>query len=317
MSKNVTAPMQFSLGELMGTIALTFVGMALLGPLVEPLPMVVGAITAIFASGFGAVFVMRVYVSGPGRWIGLLIALPLSWIAAFSLVVLVRQPEFLLGAAIFSIPAFVGALIGWVRSGNRNLSGLAFAFFIGKHCVFSTVTVYGGLALILPPLLRTHCGSRCGTAAPAACKAYAEAQEIYHRTDYNGDGVLEYAQHMKGPRSLLMNDTTEIALIDRAFAAAEGADSERPKAGYLFKILYAQGPDAAGGALSYVDASGRMTKGYALIAWPAAYDSTGRDSYMISNRGTIYQSDLGPDTARIVVKMTEFNPTAPLWTPTE
>jgi len=37
-------------------------------------------------------------------------------------------------------------------------------------------------------------------AAAASCKAYAQAQEIYHRTDYNRDGVLEYAQTLHGGR---------------------------------------------------------------------------------------------------------------------
>src|SRR5262249_23073891 len=35
-------------------------------------------------------------------------------------------------------------------------------------------------------------------AAVAACKAFAEAEEIYHRTDFDGDGVLEYAQSLRG-----------------------------------------------------------------------------------------------------------------------
>ncbi|HEY3319821.1 MAG TPA: DUF2950 family protein [Planctomycetota bacterium] len=35
-------------------------------------------------------------------------------------------------------------------------------------------------------------------AAGACTKAFAEAEEIYHRTDYNADGVLEYAQSLRG-----------------------------------------------------------------------------------------------------------------------
>ena len=36
------------------------------------------------------------------------------------------------------------------------------------------------------------------TAAAAHCKAFAEAEEIYHRTDYMGEGVLQYAQVLNG-----------------------------------------------------------------------------------------------------------------------
>jgi hypothetical protein len=42
--------------------------------------------------------------------------------------------------------------------------------------------------------------ARNETAAAASCKAFAEAEEIYHRTDYNGNGILEYAQTIHGGR---------------------------------------------------------------------------------------------------------------------
>jgi len=86
-------------------------------------------------------------------------------------------------------------------------------------------------AIAIPSLLRSRMAANA-TAAAAACKAFAEAEEIYHRTDYDADGVLEYATKMSGATSLLTNGGTEIALIDRAFAAAEGPGSSSPKAGY-------------------------------------------------------------------------------------
>src|SRR3954468_14832554 len=77
-------------------------------------------------------------------------------------------------------------------------------------------------AIAIPSLLRSRMAANA-TAAAASCKAFAEAEEIYHRTDYDGDGVLEYAVKMSGPTSLLTNASVEIALIDRAFANAEGS----------------------------------------------------------------------------------------------
>ena len=38
------------------------------------------------------------------------------------------------------------------------------------------------------------------TAAANCCKAFAEAEEIYHRTDYQGAGILQYAQCLHGGR---------------------------------------------------------------------------------------------------------------------
>jgi type IV pilus assembly protein PilA len=163
-------------------------------------------------------------------------------------------------------------------------------------------------AIAIPSLLRSRMAANA-TAAAAACKAFAEAEEIYHRTDYDADGVLEYCTLMSGARSLLTNNGTEIALIDRAFAAAETSGSASPKAGYVFTVLTTQTNPIARNFMS----GANLTLGYAMSAGPAAYDSTGRDSFMISNSGTIYQSDQGS----AVILQSTFNPVAPTWTPTE
>src|ERR1041384_3752060 len=143
-------------------------------------------------------------------------------------------------------------------------------------------------AIAIPSLLRSRMAANA-TAAAAACKAFAEAEEIYHRTDYDADGVLEYCSKMTGATSLATNAGTEIALIDRAFAAAE-TQAGTPKAGYVFTILTTQTLPVT---RLFMSGATNMTLGYAFSACPAAYDSTGRDSFMISNAGTIYQSDQG------------------------
>jgi hypothetical protein len=43
------------------------------------------------------------------------------------------------------------------------------------------------------------------------------------------------------------------------------------------------------------------------VAFPAEYDGTGRNCFMISNTGTIYQADLGPETPELIEKMAEFD----------
>ena len=162
-------------------------------------------------------------------------------------------------------------------------------------------------AIAIPSLLRSRMAAN-STAAAASCKAFAEAEEIYHRTDYDGDGVLEYSSTMTGNASLCTQNPVEIALIDRAFAGAEGPTGT-PKAGYIFTVLTTQTMPVARNYLL----NGNMTLGYALSAMPAAYDSTGRDSFMISNAATIYQSDQGSGGTF----QTSFNPVGPTWTPSE
>jgi hypothetical protein len=62
--------------------------------------------------------------------------------------------------------------------------------------------------------------------------------------------------------------------------------------------------------------NGDMTGGYALVACPADYNVTGKDSFLISYMGTIFRKDLGSDTPGIMAAMTEFDPDS-TWTVAE
>ena len=66
-----------------------------------------------------------------------------------------------------------------------------------------------------------------------------------------------------------------------------------PYEGYYFRILTAQGPSGDGGAKSYIQ-SGRMTGGFALVAWPARFEASGIMTFIIGPDGDVYQKDLGP-----------------------
>lgn len=77
--------------------------------------------------------------------------------------------------------------------------------------------------------------------------------------------------------------------------------------GYHFRILTAQGADAPGGAKNYIS-DGKMTEGFALIAWPVEYGETGVATFMVNNQGVVYQKDLGEETAEKVQEIKEFNP---------
>ena len=77
--------------------------------------------------------------------------------------------------------------------------------------------------------------------------------------------------------------------------------------GYHFRLLYGQGPDAPGGAYSYL-VNGRMIGGYAAIAWPVSYGDTGVMTFIVSFSGQVYEQDLGPDTAQRAGNIAVFNP---------
>jgi hypothetical protein len=96
-----------------------------------------------------------------------------------------------------------------------------------------------------------------------------------------------------------------------AFATNEGyslkPDSHVPFHGYFFHMLTGQGVNVPGGAKDYV-VNGKMTGGFAFIAYPAEYRNSGVMTFIINQDGVLLQKDLGPDTAKTAAAMTEFNP---------
>ena len=95
--------------------------------------------------------------------------------------------------------------------------------------------------------------------------------------------------------------------VDEGYPGANVTGKPIPYQGYYFRILRGQGDDAPGGALDYV-ANGRMTKGFALIAWPATYGASGIMTFEVNQDDIVFQKDLGPGTASIVSGIRLFNP---------
>ena len=99
-------------------------------------------------------------------------------------------------------------------------------------------------------------------------------------------------------------------------AASEGygkSAGPTPYHGYHFRILTAQGKHATGGSLDYI-VRGRMIGGFAAIAWPAKYGSSGIMTFIVNHDGVVYQKDLGADTANAAAAIRRFDP-GPGWTP--
>jgi Protein of unknown function (DUF2950) len=96
-----------------------------------------------------------------------------------------------------------------------------------------------------------------------------------------------------------------------AFATGKGYggehDTPQPFYGYYFRTVTAQGASVKGGAKSYI-VDGKMTGGFAYIAWPAEYRNSGVMTLLVGPDGTVYQKDLGPKTADLAKAITAFNP---------
>ncbi|MFY9843686.1 MAG: DUF2950 domain-containing protein [Terriglobales bacterium] len=104
-----------------------------------------------------------------------------------------------------------------------------------------------------------------------------------------------------------------------AFATDEGykvkPDAHTPFHGYNFRMLTRQGSHAPGGAKDYV-VDGKMSGGFAFVAYPAAYGNSGVMTFIISQDGILFQKDLGKTTAETATAMTEFDP-GDGWTPVQ
>jgi hypothetical protein len=101
-----------------------------------------------------------------------------------------------------------------------------------------------------------------------------------------------------------------------ASAVAEGYAKGRngdptPYHGYYYQILTRQGGNAPGGAKSYIE-NGKMTRGFAFVAYPAEYKSSGVMTFIVTEDGIVYQKDLGKMTEVLAKAMQEYNPT-PGW----
>jgi hypothetical protein len=156
-------------------------------------------------------------------------------------------------------------------------------------------------------------------------RTYVNIQATYRKTDHDGDGVLEFAAALissEGQRDGLYWPGGDSPVGDVAARASldgysvEGADiTGEPLGGYYFRVLDAQGPSAAGGTMSYL-VNGNMLAGHAALAVPAEYGVSGINSFMVSEIGTVYQADLGPNTLEAAFGLTAFDP-GPGWQPVE
>ena len=151
--------------------------------------------------------------------------------------------------------------------------------------------------------------------AIATARTYVTAQEIYKETDWDGDGVLEYAQKListPGTYDGLYWPSGDGVPASPAGQYVEEGEIDGSGAGngyfgYRFRILPGQGDNIAGGKYDYL-INGNMIAGFGLIASPVEYGQTGVTTFVINQYGTVYEKDLGEDTAQVAEAITSFDP---------
>jgi hypothetical protein len=103
------------------------------------------------------------------------------------------------------------------------------------------------------------------------------------------------------------------AAAAEGYTATAGANGPAPYHGYVYRMLFSQGPAATGGPREYV-VDGRLTGGFALLAYPAVYGETGIQTFVVNQDGLVWQRDLGEKTAEEAAGITKFDPDSS-WTP--
>lgn len=154
-------------------------------------------------------------------------------------------------------------------------------------------------------------------AAIKVCQALRQAQLQYAAAGHDGNDPGAYAQRFRsepGKQNGLYWPVTEGQPESPAGPLVADADAEgyeqgarHPYHGYYFRILKAQGPHAYGGAKDYV-IDGKMTGGFAVLAYPAEYGASGVMTFMVTRRGTVYQKDLGDATVETAKGIKAFDP---------
>jgi hypothetical protein len=153
-------------------------------------------------------------------------------------------------------------------------------------------------------------------------RQYVNAQLTYAQQDRTGNGVLKFAQRfisspgthdgLYWPRANDAENASPLAdLIQKARQEGYGTGEfgVEPYQGYCYRILTSQGANAQGGARDYI-IGGNMTGGFALLAWPAKWGDSGKNTFLVNQQGQIWQKDFGAETATAAKKITSYDPDA-------
>jgi hypothetical protein len=144
----------------------------------------------------------------------------------------------------------------------------------------------------------------------AAQKEYATQHNEYARKIFS-DAGQHNGLYWKATQGEPQSPIGPLVASAVAGAHPEGqGEAPTPYRGYYFRTLTRQGKDAPGGAKSYM-VNGKMT-GFAFVAYPAEYRSSGVMTFLVGEDGVVYEKDLGKKTEVLAKSMKEYG-LSPSW----
>jgi hypothetical protein len=117
------------------------------------------------------------------------------------------------------------------------------------------------------------------------CHALVITRQRQETATIVDDPVIQYAQTLV--RAHQVNEGSD--------APVSNEEPSGPFHGYYFRTLSGQAKSGA-------------NTGFAFIAYPAEYRSSGVMTFVVTQNNVVYKKDFGPDTAKLAMKITAGNP---------
>ncbi len=142
----------------------------------------------------------------------------------------------------------------------------------------------------------------------AAQKEYSAQRGEFAQKIFSDEGQQNglYWKAANGQPQSPIGPLVASAVVEANYAQSQ-VGAATPYRGYYFHVLVRQGRDAQGGAKSYV-VNGKMSEGFAFVAYPAVYRSSGVMTFIVGADGTVYEKNLGGKTDAVGKNLKEFNP---------
>jgi hypothetical protein len=151
------------------------------------------------------------------------------------------------------------------------------------------------------------------------CGELVDAQKEYQSQPHDGAADRQYAQTIlsdQGKHNGLYwkaasGETASplgplVASAEREGYAEIAGQKPQPFHGYYIRVLKEQGTHAPGGSQNYI-VDGKMTRGFAFLAYPAEYRSSGVMTCLVGEDGIVYEKDLGRKTDEVAKSFQRYD----------
>ena len=134
-------------------------------------------------------------------------------------------------------------------------------------------------------------------------REYSAQHKEYAQKIFSDEGQQNglYWKSADGASQSPIGPLVASAVADAYVKSQTGAPT--PYRGYYFRIL----TRGVGGAKSYV-VNGKMTEGFAFVAYPAEYRSSGVMTFLVNQDGVVFEKDLGKKTEVAAKDMKQYSP---------